>query len=98
MKQIVPAVAGALESSDALIRIEPLAPELPPGIEITGSVQKQFGDAIHATLAAVLQQHAIRGVAVIVDDKGALDCILRARLETALMRAGALTQGWGEKS
>ncbi len=98
MKQIVPAVAGTLESSDALIRIEPLAPELPPEIEITSSVQKQFGDAIRATLAAVLQHHEIRGVAVIVDDKGALDCILRARLETALMRAGALTQGWGEKS
>lgn len=98
MKQIVPAVAGTLESSDALIRIEPLAPELPPEIEITSSVQKQFGDAIRATLAAVLQQHEIRGVAVIVDDEGALDCILRARLETALMRAGALTQGWGEKS
>lgn len=79
MKQIVPAVAGTLESSDALIRIEPLAPELPPEIEITSSVQKQFGDAI------------------IVDDKGALDCVLRARLETALMRAGALTLCWGEK-
>ncbi|VTR22217.1 Citrate lyase gamma chain [Serratia fonticola] len=26
-------------------------------------------------------------VQVIVDDKGALDCVLRARLETALMRA-----------
>lgn len=57
MKQIVPAVAGTLESSDALIRIEPLAPELPPEIEITSSVQKQFGDAIRATLIAVLQQH-----------------------------------------
>ena len=54
MKQIVPAVAGTLESSDALIRIEPLAPELPPEIEITSSVQKQFGDAIRATLIAVL--------------------------------------------
>ncbi|HIE9339323.1 TPA: citrate lyase acyl carrier protein, partial [Klebsiella pneumoniae] len=32
-----------------------------------------------------------------VDDKGALDCVLRARLETALMRAGALTLCWGEK-
>ena len=97
MKQIVPAVAGTLESSDALIRIEPLAPELPPEIEITSSVQKQFGDAIRATLIAVLQQHAIRGVSIIVDDNGALDCVLRARLETALMRAGALTLCWGEK-
>ncbi|MDG1640680.1 citrate lyase acyl carrier protein [Klebsiella huaxiensis] len=97
MKQIVPAVAGTLESSDVMIRIEPLTSEQPPEIEISSSVQKQFGDAIRATLDAVLQQHAIHGVAVIVDDKGALDCVLRARLETALMRAGALTQCWGEK-
>ena len=31
MKQIVPAVAGTLESSDALIRIEPLAPRATAG-------------------------------------------------------------------
>ena len=32
-------------------------------------------------------ERVLRAVQVIVDDKGALDCVLRARLETALMRA-----------
>jgi len=50
-------------------------------------VEKQFGAAICHTLLEVLQRYEVEPVQVIVDDKGALDCVLRARLETALMRA-----------
>ncbi|HBM9261030.1 TPA: citrate lyase acyl carrier protein 1, partial [Citrobacter freundii] len=32
----------------------------------------------------------VRGVQLNVDDKGALDCILRARLEALLARAGGI--------
>lgn len=88
MKQIVPAVAGTLESSDVMIRIAPMNSQHAADIDITSSVCKQFGDAIRTTVLTVLQQHCIHGVQVIVDDKGALDCVLRARLETALARAG----------
>jgi citrate lyase subunit gamma (acyl carrier protein) len=35
----------------------------------------------------VLQRYQVEPVQVMIDDKGALDCVLRARLETALMRA-----------
>lgn len=80
------AVAGTLESGDVMIRIAPLETQ-EIDLHISSSVEKQFGDAIRATLYEILQRHDVRGVQLIVDDKGALDCVLRARLETLLARA-----------
>ncbi|MGC6342629.1 citrate lyase acyl carrier protein [Bisgaard Taxon 45] len=85
MKIIKPALAGTLESSDALIRVEPSNVGL--DIEINSSVGKQFGEAIQATVENVLATLGITQVQIIVEDKGALDCVLRARLKTALLRA-----------
>lgn len=78
------AVAGTLESSDALIRVEP-AEGL--DIEINSSVGKQFGEQIEATVKAVLSQFDVTDAQIIVEDKGALDCVLQARLKAALQRA-----------
>ncbi|MDP9500642.1 citrate lyase acyl carrier protein [Bisgaard Taxon 45] len=85
MKIIKPALAGTLESSDALIRVEPSNVGL--DIEINSSVGKQFGEAIQATVENVLATLGITQAQIIVEDKGALDCVLRARLKTALLRA-----------
>ncbi|MEG0336843.1 MAG: citrate lyase acyl carrier protein [Hafnia sp.] len=86
MKITHAAVAGTLESSDVMVRIAPIDTQ-DIDLQISSSVQKQFGDAIRATVLEILERHDIRGVQLIVDDKGALDCILRARLETLLVRA-----------
>lgn len=80
------AVAGTLESGDVMLRILPLDTQ-DVDLQINSSVEKQFGDAIRTTLLDVLAHYDIRGVQLIVDDKGALDCILRARLEALLARA-----------
>lgn len=85
------AIAGTLESSDALIRIEP-ANELI--IEINSSVGKQFGAVILSTIKEVLDQFEIKQALIIVEDKGALDCVLRARLKAALLRATDETVNW----
>ncbi|MGX2966878.1 citrate lyase acyl carrier protein [Ursidibacter sp. B-7004-1] len=79
-----PAVAGTLESSDALIRVAP-AENLE--IEINSSVKAQFGDDIYQTVQAVLSQLNVTNAHIIIEDKGALDCVLRARLKATLMRA-----------
>jgi len=86
MKIARPAIAGTLESGDALIRLTPLAGD---GVElqITSSVKKQFGAAIRATAASIIKACGLQGAQVQIDDKGALDCVLRARLETAIARA-----------
>ena len=78
------AVAGTLESSDAQIRI---APNSSLEIELNSSVGKQFGDDILATINEVLAQFNVTAAKIIVEDKGALDCVLRARLKAALLRA-----------
>ena len=78
------AVAGTLESSDAQVRI---APANTLEIELNSSVGKQFGDDILATIHAVLTQFEVSNAQGIVEDKGALDCVLRARLKAALLRA-----------
>ncbi|AFU19030.1 citrate lyase acyl carrier protein [Actinobacillus equuli subsp. equuli] len=87
------AVAGTLESSDAQVRIEP-ANTL--NIELNSSVGKQFGDDILATIKEVLAQFDVNAAQVTVEDKGALDCVLRARLKAALLRATDEQIDWGK--
>lgn len=86
MKIVREAMAGTLESSDVMVRIAP-AEGQEHDLLIASSVEKQFGAAIRSTLLQVLEHYGVPPVQVIVDDKGALDCVLRARLETALLRA-----------
>lgn len=81
------AVAGTLESSDVMVRIEPLEDTQEVSVQITSSVEKQFGDAIASIVQEMIAQHDIQGAQIIVDDKGALECVLRARLEALLARA-----------
>ncbi|OOF66490.1 citrate lyase acyl carrier protein [Rodentibacter caecimuris] len=84
MKITKSAVAGTLESSDALIRIEPANSLY---IEINSSVGKQFGEAIEATVKNTLQKLGVVAAQVVVEDKGALDCVLQARIKAAVLRA-----------
>ena len=74
MKIIREAMAGTLESSDVMVRIAP-AEGPQHDLLIASSVEKQFGAAIRHTLLEVLQRYEVEPVQVIVDDKGALDCV-----------------------
>lgn len=89
------AVAGTLESSDAMVTVEPGA-----GIElsITSSVMNQYGRQIKATVLETLQRLEVTDAHVTVVDKGALDCTLKARVECAVFRscdASASNIPWG---
>ena len=79
------ASAGTIESSDAYVEIDAAG----EGIELSLSsvVQKQFGEAIRGLALAVLAEAGIANARVNIIDRGALDCVLRARLETAIERA-----------
>lgn len=91
MKITKAAIAGTLESSDALIRIEP-ANSLT--VEINSSVGKQFGEAIEQTIRSTLAKLGVTEANVIVEDKGALDCVLQARVKAAVMRATDEAINW----
>ena len=85
MKIVKNAVAGTLESSDAYVQVEPNE----AGIEIVleSVVLTQFGDDIKASVMEVLAQNEVTNAKVSVNDRGAIDCTIRARVETALKRA-----------
>lgn len=98
MKILHAAVAGTLESSDVMVRIEPLEDTQEVSIQISSSVEKQFGDAIEKIVLELIEQHEIEGAQIIIDDKGALECVLRARLEALLARACDITAlSWEDK-
>ncbi len=84
MTEIVRAVtAGTDEKSDVIISIE-------PGngitIELQSVVKNQFGEAIEASIRQVLEELGVKNASVKAFDRGALDCVLRARVETAVLR------------
>jgi len=85
MAQRKTALAGSLESNDALIVLRGQTAE-EPVIEVQSSVEKQFGRQIRESVADVLKQFNVRGVHVSVQDRGAYDCTIRARVEAAILR------------
>lgn len=81
-----PAVAGTMESSDIMVT---LRPNENGGIEIDiqSDVMATFGDAIEATIREVLTDFGVENAVVAVVDKGALDFVIRARMQCAICRA-----------
>ena len=79
------ASAGTMESSDAYIEIEPSSTL---DIQIESVVKKQFGDKIETAVREVLSDCGVKSAAVRVIDRGALECVIRARVETAVKRCG----------
>ena len=78
------ATAGTDEKSDAVITVAPNESGLV--LEIKSVVMNQFGTAIEASVREVLKEMGVEKAIVTVADRGALDCVLRARVETAILR------------
>jgi citrate lyase subunit gamma (acyl carrier protein) len=89
------AMAGTLESSDITVVIEPNQ-ENEVSIGLISSVEKQFGDQIKKVILDTLKELNVERAIVRVNDKGALDCVIKARVETAVLRAAEETHfNWG---
>ena len=89
----IPAVAGTLESSDVQIAIAP-NPGRGIDIDLESDVKAQFGEAIEATVRDVLAEFGIEAASVRLLDKGALDCVIRARLRCAVCRSAQEAYDW----
>lgn len=83
MEIVKSASAGTMESSDAYVEIEP-ADTLQ--VQLESVVQEQFGEDIRRVVREVLNQCGVMKANVRVIDRGALDCVIRARVETAIVR------------
>ena len=85
MKIVRESLAGTQESSDLMVKIAPAYGGLE--IIIHSEVIKQFGEQIRQVVDETLHALDVRQGLIIVEDKGALDCVIRARLQSAVMRA-----------
>lgn len=83
MKLIKAGVAGTLESSDVHIQVIPRNDEKVV-IQLESVVKKRFGSQIVKLIQKVLEKLSVKGCTVIVNDKGALDFAIVARLESAV--------------
>ncbi len=85
MKIVKEALAGTLESSDLMVRIAPSE----GGLEIVlqSEVIHQFGPHIEKVVRERLAALGIVDALVVIEDKGALDCVVAARVQTAVSRA-----------
>ena len=86
MEVVASSYAGSLESGDVFVQIRPN-----PGkgilLDLKSSVLRQFGDQIRETALATLRNLDVRDAHVSMDDKGALDPVIEARVAAAAYRA-----------
>jgi citrate lyase subunit gamma (acyl carrier protein) len=97
MKIISSAQAGTLESSDAYIQVNPLEGDKIE-LEIHSSVEELYGEMIEELILEILKKMNVTGLHVKVQDKGALDFVLKARLQAAVLRAAEASRNpdWEE--
>jgi citrate lyase subunit gamma (acyl carrier protein) len=78
--------AGTLESGDIHVEIEK-GDENGVEIDLQSTVASLYGRRIKEVICEVLKEQGITSAHVTANDKGALDCTIRARVSTALFRA-----------
>ncbi|MBU1081024.1 MAG: citrate lyase acyl carrier protein [Spirochaetes bacterium] len=88
------ASAGTAESGDARVTVRPNAGG-GIALELRGPSVARYGDEIRAVALSTLEALGVADAAVTVDEKGALDATIRARLAAAAGRAaGAGDMPW----
>ena len=72
-----------------------------PGVEIQldSTVMGLYGRQITQVIAETAAECGVDGVRIVASDKGALDCTIRARVKTAILRAcDSQDYGWTVKN
>lgn len=84
MKINKPSRAGSLESNDILVMMYPSEKK---EINIDSVVKAQFGDRILEVIEETLKEMGVENVKCDVQDKGALDFTIKARVKCAVLRS-----------
>jgi citrate lyase subunit gamma (acyl carrier protein) len=79
--QVKAFVSGTLESGDVIITLKTSDHV---SVTIQSAVQSLYGDLIRKTVDDTLAENKVRNVEVFVNDNGARDFVIRARLLAAL--------------
>lgn len=82
------AMAGTLESNDVMVTVSPAE-----GLEVqvASIVLNQFGEELKRVALDTARQLGAEHALIELDDRGAVECTVRARVETALTRAKEAT-------
>lgn len=86
MEIVTTGLAGTMESSDIMVTVSKATRE-GITIELTSSVSKQFGKQIRGVIRECAQKLGVAAADITAIDQGALDCVIRARVKTAIYRA-----------
>lgn len=90
-------MAGTVESGDILVEVEQVGAS-GVQIELDSTVMGLYGRQIRQVIADTVAECGVDGVKVTASDKGALDCTIRARVKTAILRAcDSCEYGWATK-
>ena len=80
------ACAGTLESSDIYVEVSPLPQCSGIKLDLNSVVYAQFGKEIENVIMETLAELGVEDAQVAASDRGAVDCTIRARVETAVCR------------
>lgn len=86
MNIIKPGKSGTMESNDMYVMVMP-NPQGGIELELESIVMKQFGEEIKRVIMDTLENLNVKDALLRVQDKGALNYTIKARVETAVMRA-----------
>jgi len=96
MELLKTGAAGTMESGDIYVEVDKGAGGVE--IELQSTVASLYGRRIKEVISEVLKEQGVSSARVTANDKGALDCTIRARVATALLRASEQgDSGWWKK-
>ena len=81
------AQAGTLESSDMLVAIAPAPEGAGVTVKLVSPTLQQYGEHIKSLILKVIRDCGVTDADVDVNDKGAVDFVIEARVKTAILRA-----------
>lgn len=81
------AQAGLQDKGDVLVRLKPGDAQSGIRLDIESKVMSMFGDQIRASVLEIIDSYGLTDVDVSVRDQGALDYVIRARVQAAIERA-----------
>jgi citrate lyase subunit gamma (acyl carrier protein) len=86
MEATTESYAGSMESGDVFVRIKP---NVGTGIvlELKSTVERQFGDQIKGVTLATLEKLEMKNLRISLDDRGALNPVIEARVMAAAYRS-----------
>lgn len=79
--------AGTLESSDILVTVSPAESGSGIVLQLISPVVKQYGRYIEELIVSLVQEQGLTDVEINANDRGALDCTIKARVLTAIARS-----------